>query len=173
MRISFFAALRTFLPSFFRNFLHVYIFIVVLSLALKISQNSSLKDTIPKVLEALCRKTWSRFNPEDSVEILTIWQSDRGHICPSRLKDCCNPSSPQLLNSRMAWPLLTWTQRKQKREGKVGKGYKNIDKRKHNHKCIKVVPSLFIKSDLSHLKSSSTLARVLYFFWVNLYVGKL
>lgn len=46
MRISFFAALRTFLPSFFRNFLHVYIFIVVLSLALNISQNSSLKRTI-------------------------------------------------------------------------------------------------------------------------------
>lgn len=49
MRISFFAALRTFLPSFFRNFLHVYIFIVVLSLALKISQNSSLKDRITQV----------------------------------------------------------------------------------------------------------------------------
>lgn len=49
MRISFFAALRTFLPSFFRNFLHVYIFIVVLSLALKISQNSSLKDRIAQV----------------------------------------------------------------------------------------------------------------------------
>lgn len=46
MRISFLAALRTFLPSFFRNFLHVYIFIVVLSLALNISQNSSLKGRI-------------------------------------------------------------------------------------------------------------------------------
>lgn len=42
MKISFFAALRTFLPSFFRNFLQVYIFDVVLSLARKISQNSSL-----------------------------------------------------------------------------------------------------------------------------------
>ena len=43
MKISFFAAFRTFLPSFFRNFLQVYIFSVFLSLALKTSQNSSLK----------------------------------------------------------------------------------------------------------------------------------
>lgn len=68
MRISFFAALRTFLPSFFRNFLHVYIFIVVLSLALKISQNSSLKDRITHVsIESFRLKTES-----STLEILTI-----------------------------------------------------------------------------------------------------
>lgn len=46
MRISFLAAFRTFLPSFFRNFLQVYIFRVFLSFALKISQNSSLEKKV-------------------------------------------------------------------------------------------------------------------------------
>jgi len=43
MMISFLAAFRTFRPSRFRNFLQVYSFPVVFSLARKISQNSSLE----------------------------------------------------------------------------------------------------------------------------------
>lgn len=43
MMISFLAAFRTFRPSRFRNFLQVYNFPVVFSLARKISQNSSLQ----------------------------------------------------------------------------------------------------------------------------------
>lgn len=74
MRISFFAALRTFLPSFFRNFLHVYIFMVVLSLALKISQNSSLKQKHGPSLgqegrHVALNNSWIFGNTHD----LTIW----------------------------------------------------------------------------------------------------
>lgn len=43
MMISFLAAFRTFRPSRFKNFLQVYSFPVVFSLARKISQNSSLQ----------------------------------------------------------------------------------------------------------------------------------
>lgn len=115
MRISFFAALRTFLPSFFRNFLHVYIFIVVLSLALNISQNSSLKGftEIWTQITKVSREKTAAFRSllEDAEDeagvILTIWRSDPGHIYLSRPKDCYNPSSPRSLNSQMAWPLLT------------------------------------------------------------------
>lgn len=46
--ISFFAALRTFLPSFFRNFLHTYTLSVSRSLTRHSSQNSLLWEAKPK-----------------------------------------------------------------------------------------------------------------------------